>query len=203
MQLEGATMVHTVLDRAPRVDPDPGRSRRVHSAPEPDFGRRVRFDAACTALEAARDVIARGWLQHGWYLAQRPRPRSLRERLRQADRPPTADEVHSACLVAAVALAAHGGGPRLDVFTDAAPALDLVWDALWETRGHRGPPVAGRAAAPAVRAARMQDLVRWNDDPERSRADVLALLDRALSRGILAAVGAPVGQRPAVSSAIR
>ena len=57
--------------------------------------------------------------------------------------------------------------------------------------------------APQVRAARMRELVRWNDDVGRTRDDVLALLDRAISRGILGAVGASPDQRPAVGAVSR
>jgi hypothetical protein len=37
----------------------------------------------------------------------------------------------------------------------------------------------------------MRELVRWNDTVGRTRDEVLALLDRAISRAILGAVGAP------------
>ena len=55
-----------------------------------------------------------------------------------------------------------------------------------------GPGVAGRAAAPAVRAARVRDLTRWNDRPGRTRDEVLALIDLASSRAIMEAMQ-PVG----------
>ena len=41
---------------------------------------------------------------------------------------------------------------------------------------------------PAARAGRVRELARWNDEPTRSRDDVLGLLDRAVSRTILHAV---------------
>lgn len=172
-------MAHSLLDRRrPGAAPDPVRP------PDPV---RARFDRAYTALRTARPVLARGWLQHGWYDAPRPlRPPG--QRLRRPERPPTPDEVRAACLVAAVAVAAHQGGPRLDVLADAGPALDTVWDALWESRGQLGAPAAGRAAAPAVRAARMRALVTWNDEPGRTRAEVLELVDRAISRAVFGAL---------------
>jgi hypothetical protein len=67
----------------------------------------------------------------------------------------------------------------------------VLWDALQELRGTHLPGVAGRAAPPAVRAARVRDLTRWNDHPGRSRAEVLRLLDVASSRAIMEAVGSP------------
>jgi hypothetical protein len=69
--------------------------------------------------------------------------------------------------------------------------VDVMWDALQELRGLGGSGVAGRAAAPAVRAARIHDLTRWNDQRDRSRSDVLGLLDLAASRTIMAAMTAP------------
>jgi hypothetical protein len=194
-------MVHTLLDRprhsiAPRPTcPTPGVSTA-------DLARRQRYSVACAVLDGARRVIARGWLQHGWYLTNRPRPRSLLARLRQVERTPAIDEVRRACLVAAVAVSANRGG-RSDPVTDAGPALDLIWDALWETRGYAGGSAADRIPAPDVRAARMRELVRWNDSAGRTQDDVLALLDRAISRGIIGAVGASVDQRPAVGALSR
>lgn len=194
-------MAHTLLDRPVhhRLPLDRVPTDRADGPPDPPPAD--RFARARAVLDEARGVLERGWLQHGWYQTRPTRPRSLRDVLRRPDRPPAVDEVHAACLVAAVALAAHGGGPRLDVFTDAGPVLDVVWDALCEQQGRPGPPVAGRAAAPTVRAARMHDLVRWNDEGGRSRDDVLALLDRAVSRTILDAVRA--GQRPVAGVAAR
>ena len=186
-------MAHTLIDTQRPAGP----GSAVGGPDGIEVARRRRLGHACEVLEGARRVIERGWLQGGWYLAGRPRPRSLVARLRQPEPSPTPDELHRACLVAAVAVVAHGGG-RPDVGGDAGPALDLVWDALWETRGQLGLPAAGRSAPPEVRAARMRELVRWNDARGRTRQDVLALLDRAISRGILSAVGSPAAHpRPA------
>jgi hypothetical protein len=155
-----------------------------------------QLDRIRDVLERARALVQRGWLQHSWYVTRRPQPPTLLARLRDALRSPDVDEVERACLVAAVAVAAHGGGARPDIMRDAGPALDVVWDALWERPGRPGPRSPARAVPPAVRAARMRDLVRWNDAAGRSRAEVVALLDRAISRTILSAMHTP-GRRPA------
>jgi len=44
--------------------------------------------------------------------------------------------------------------------------------------------VGGPAGSPysSARAARVRELARWNDEPGRTREDVLALLDTAISR---------------------
>jgi hypothetical protein len=147
-----------------------------------------RLDHARTVLEAARAVIERGWLQRGWYVSPAPQPRSIAARLLRPDRSPGIDEVHQACLVAAVALAADGGGARPDVIRDAGPMLDIVWDAMLEASEGRWIEASGRAAPPEVRIARIRELVRWNDAAGRTRDEVLALLDRAISRTILTAM---------------
>ena len=52
-----------------------------------------------------------------------------------------------------------------------------AWDAVHEGRGWRS--AAGRSAPHHDRVMRMRDLARWNDEPGRTRGDVLAALDRA------------------------
>lgn len=164
------------------------RGRRSTVACDPGLQTLRRLEHAREVLERARTIVERGWWQHGW-LETGSRPGSARSLL--ATRPPVVDEVRNACLVAAVAVSAHSGGARPDVLGDAGPVLDLVWDALEELGGQPGPDVAGRAAPPEVRVARMRDLTRWNDVPGRTRRDVLALLDRTISRTILSAMREP------------
>ncbi len=164
------------------------RARRSPVASDPALEALQRLERAREVLERARTIVERGWWQHGW-LETGSRPGGARSLL--ASRPPVVDEVRNACLVAAVAVSAHNGGARPDVLADAGPVLDLVWDALEELRERPGPDVAGRAAPPAVRVSRMRDLVRWNDVPGRTRRDVLALLDRTISRTILRAMREP------------
>jgi hypothetical protein len=127
-------------------------------------------------------VLERGWLQNGWY---RTAPRPLRQRLLGPT--PGPDGIEAACLVAAVAVAGHSGGAFTHVDRDSGPAVDRVWEAMQETRqgSYETPP---GAVAPIVRRARMRELVRWNDASGRTRADVLGLVDRAISRTILAQV---------------
>jgi hypothetical protein len=51
-------------------------------------------------------------------------------------------------------------------------AFDLTWHTLF---GDRDSPVR-YCPAPAVRTAHLRDLIRWNDDPHRTVAEVAALL---------------------------
>jgi hypothetical protein len=84
--------------------------------------------------------------------------------------------------------AVHGSGRGRQL---AGPVIDVLWDALQESRGLAGPGVAGRAAPPQLRAARTRDLTRWNDRPGRRPQDVLRLMDLAVSRTIMAGVDGP------------
>ncbi|MBW0101152.1 hypothetical protein [Pseudonocardia sp. KRD291] len=169
-------MTRTIVDR--RTAPHP--IGPPAPAPPASGDERVR-----AVLETARAVVDRGWLQHRWYETA---PRSWRERLFGPI--PTPDMLEGACLVAAVAVAGHAGGAFTRVDRDSGPSMDRLCDALGERHGR---PVdrPGAAVAPVVRRARMRELVRWNDAPERTRGDVLDLLDRAISRTILDQVRTP------------
>lgn len=166
-------------------------ARRSQEPPRPaaevDVEAMRRLGRVCEVLEAARTVIARGWMQDGWYTVAPTGERLRGLRMLLADRSPDPAEVASACLVAAVAVAAHRPGARVDVIRDAGPALDVVWEALEESSGRAGR--AGRAVPREVRVARMRELARWNDTPGRARAEVLALLDRSISHTITSALG--------------
>jgi hypothetical protein len=123
-------------------------------------------------LATARALIERGWLHHGWC---EDGPTGWWDRLRQG--PPAPDQVERACLVAAIAVAAHGGGPFLRVERDARPWIDAVWRALRE-------PERTRALSPAGLAGRIRDLTAWNDAPGRTRGEVLGLLGVAQRRTV-------------------
>jgi hypothetical protein len=175
-----------------RSAPDAGR--KPGSRPVGAFGRRrtggrrapgadFRADAY-GVLQDARAVIEQGWVQNRWVVS-RGAPPSLRQML--FGRPVGVDDVRAACLVGAVVHAVRQRGATND-FTAAGPALDLLWDAWQESRGLGGPGVAGLAAPPDLRTVRVRDLTRWNDQPGRTRAEVLGLLDAAASRAISAAV---------------
>jgi hypothetical protein len=151
--------------------------------------RLMRLTDVCAVLDGARTLVESGWVQDRWFVRRYPR--------RSAGGDALAPDITGACLVGAVVHAAqrhHSTGDAIH----AAPALDVLWDAWQETRGQGGPGVAGRAAPREVRAARVRDLTRWNDQPGRTRADVLGLIDLAASRAIMEAMEQPA--RSAVRS---
>jgi hypothetical protein len=148
--------------------------------------RVLRLSEARALLERAREVVAAGWVQDAFYVVRDPQGR-LRPvspfgllMLSHAD-------VAGACLVGAVAHASSGFG-RQDRRGPAALAVDTLWDTLGEQAGRWDPQPAAQAPHPAARASRVRDLAQWNDEPQRTRQDVLDLIDRSVSRTILSSV---------------
>ena len=133
---------------------------------------------ALAVLGAARSVVERGWVQNRWYVLQDPagRRRSFG---------PTAmgrldhTQVVEACLVGAVVHAAWQQSPRSEY---ANPAIDALWHTLYDGQGPASTDPVGPVAPPPVRTARVRDLTRWNDRRDRTKEDVLRLLDRSAAR---------------------
>ena len=124
--------------------------------------------------------------------------------------------VDGVCLVGALTRAAATGNGE-----GAGRAVDAVYDALWAARGQPATPATGPAtpatgpatpatqpAAPAtqsvppvpspqVRLARVRTLTQWNDRPERTKAEVLTVVDHAISATILALATTPHPQAAA------
>jgi hypothetical protein len=154
---------------------------------DPELDRIRQLEGVRAVLERARALVAQGWVQDAFYVVRgrsgEARPVSPFGLLLL-----TRSDVVGACLVGAVAHAS-GSVDRRDRRGQAAVAVDTLWQTLAEdpTAGV-DPTGPADAAHPAARAARVRELARWNDEPTRSREDVLGLLDRAVSRTILHAV---------------
>jgi hypothetical protein len=154
----------------------------LSGAPYDARAARLRsLSEVCVTLDGARAVVEGGWVQGTWF-APDADGRTVARKVRPGD-----TGRGGACLVGAVVRAAGGASPAAAVVT-AGPAIDVLWDAWQESRGITGPGLAGRAAPPEVRAARVRDLTRWNDQRGRTREEVLALIDVATSRAIMAAM---------------
>jgi ribonuclease D len=81
---------------------------------------------------------------------------------------------------------ASGSVDRRERRGQAALAVDTLWHTLAEDPSYERLPTAPYDAVhPAARAARVRELARWNDEPVRTRDEVLGLVDRAVSRTIL------------------
>jgi hypothetical protein len=158
-----------------------GRLRALFP-PGPDHVQPARRqpDEAYRVLEDARAVIAQGWVQDRWF---------THRHIRAGAGAGGFHDVSAACLVGAVICAVRQPGSTDDLIK-AGPALDYLWDAWQESRGLGGTGVAGRAAPRELRIVRVRDLTRWNDQPGRTREEVLGLLDLAISRVIMEAVSA-------------
>ena len=164
-----------LLDRPVRSRPPepPARGPRVRRAPRPDpeEARRRQVEGARALLERARALVADGWVQDAFYVV-RGRHGEVRPVSPFGLLLLSRSDVVGACLVGAVSHAS-AAVDRRERRGQAALAVDNLWEALGGEDAD---------AHPAARAARVRELARWNDEPGRSRAEVLALLDRAVTR---------------------
>jgi hypothetical protein len=153
------------------------------SAPHRDAQERT-----LAILAGARSVISRGWLQGGWYVLE---SQDGRRRFVGAGAltPRRYGSVVQACLVGAVVEAGRWYSPEQGA---SGPAIDALWRTLVDAEGERAVPER-RTAAPAVRRVQVRDLTRWNDEPQRSRDDVLRLVDLAVARVLAAQPPQPSG----------
>ena len=170
---------------------------RGRHQPYDSVAARLRqLDEVLEVLATARSVIEEGWVQDAWFAVRprsQPAPAPPAARVSSSLSYPDRDDLAGACLVGAVVHAVrlrHPGDARAEV-DGVGPAIDVLWDALQESRGLGSRGVAGRVAPPAVRAVRVRDLTRWNDQRGRGRGEVLDLLDLAASRTIMAAMTTP------------
>jgi len=117
--------------------------------------RLIELQAIAELTERARTVVEGGWLQRDWYRYQH-----LDER----------DTIAGACLVGAIVHA--GGGSAAFTSQLVQRSLDLTWNTLY---GVDGDSLAW-CPPPAVRISHARDLTRWNDEPTRTRGEVVDLL---------------------------
>lgn len=160
------------------------RGRREARRARRDERRRRARDAQVAArlaelhhirilLEDAIAVVGAGWVQRAWFAV--PDDQGRRRTVTAHNLPVALDSpVAAACLVGAIVQA--GGGPRQVHSQLVQRTLDLTWHALRENP-HR--PVRW-CPAPAVRAAHVRDLTRWNDDSDRTAGQVTELLRTAV-----------------------
>ena len=152
-----------------------------------ELERLRQLEGAQALLDRARTLIAQGWVQDAFYIVRgrngESRPVSPFGLLLL-----TRTDVVGACLVGAVAHAS-GSVDRRERRGQAALAVDTLWHTLAEDPSYERLPTAPYDAVhPAARAARVRELARWNDEPVRTRDEVLGLVDRAVSRTILQSV---------------
>jgi hypothetical protein len=168
-----------VLPQTPRIRPVPPlrtstwRERRAAHRRLAEQDRRAAHLAELDHIRAlvreAELVVRQGWLRGAWFsfAGDAGRGRTTFDQLAQwrAGTP-----VAGACLAGAIVHA--GGGPGAIRSQPVQRALELTWHTLY--RGDADP--VRWCPAPAVRAAHVRDLARWNDVGCRTRADVTTLL---------------------------
>lgn len=172
---------------APRRTRLRDRLAAAFAVPDRAERERQRLDRLAEAgamLARARATVAACWVQDAFYVVRDQRgelrPVSPFGLLMLSRR-----DVAGACLVGAVAHASS----TVDKRERRGPAAVAV-DSLWSELAARHPDeVTGSGMLPGwddphpgARAVRVRDLARWNDDPHRTKDEVLSLLDGAVAR---------------------
>jgi hypothetical protein len=187
-------------DMVRRAGSEPAVSREMTAEPnEPGWWRRVwrrlmpppsaelilaQLTGQLAVLEGARAELEAGWVQGGWWSVTSA---DGDHRLVTGDAGGRPAHVDGSCLVGALAR----GGPYV------GRAADAVYDALWASRGQAAPGGLPPVPAPEVRQARVRMLTQWNDQAGRTREEVLAVVDRAISATIMDLMSAPRPAQPA------
>jgi hypothetical protein len=174
-------------------------SREVTAEPSEPAWRRVRrwltsppsaelilaqLNGQLAVLEGARAELEAGWVQGGWWLVTSDNGDRW---LATGDAGGSPAHVDGVCLVGALARAGSS--------SDVGRAVDAVYDALWASRGQPTPAGLPPVPSPEVRQARVCTLIQWNDRAGRTRAEVLTLVDRAISATIMDLMAAPAPAR--------
>jgi hypothetical protein len=147
----------------------------------------AQLNRQLAVLEEARIELAAGWVQGGWWAVSSSNgsPRLATGLAVAAPAGGNPDHVDGVCLVGALVQA---GSHQSDTRSDVGRAVDAVYDALWTSRGQpdaRWPGGLPPVPPPAVRQARVRTLTQWNDQTWRAQAEVLAVVDRAISATIM------------------
>ena len=164
----------------------------VPSAPlSPEHDRLRRLDRVRDLLEQTRaSLIENGWTGGAWFSVPgspgQVRPASTGEAFGLLA---PGSAVSGACLVGAML--------RLVEDPDSAPSVADAWacvdelhEAVHERMGHASMP-AGRIYPHEERRAHLRALTAWNDERGRRLEDVVDVIDRAISRTVVAACLTP------------
>jgi hypothetical protein len=146
----------------------------------------AQLNGQLAVLEGARAELEVGWVQGGWWSVSSA---DGGHRLVTGDAGGSPAHVDGSCLVGAFARAGSS--------SDVVRAVDAVYDALWASRDEPGAPLPGGlppVPPPDVRLARVRTLTQWNDRAGRTQAEVLTVVDRAISATIMDLMSVP---RPA------
>ena len=150
----------------------------------------LRLERIRDLLEQTRASLIRdGWTSGAWFSVASGgavRQVSTAEAI-SLSRP--GNQVSGACLVGAMMRLVDDPDTAPSV-TDAWGCVDELFEAMHERMGHQSLP-AGRIYSHDQRRAHLRALTEWNDAPNRHLDEVLELIDRAVSRTLLAACAQP------------
>ena len=153
---------------------------------DPEVGWQRRLDRIRSALEQARsDLAGDGWVSGAWFAvatASGSRPATTAESFALV-RP--GSTVAGACLVGTL-LRRAADPDRATSYDDVWGCVDELYEAVHESMGHTSFP-PGRCYPRTVQHARLRGVTAWNDTPGRTHAEVLDLVDRAVSRTLVGA----------------
>jgi hypothetical protein len=172
---------------------EPGWWRRMWRRLLPPPGAELVLDQLnrqLAVLEGARAELEAGWVQGGWW-AVSSADGSPRLVTGYAAASGTPDHVDGVCLVGALVRA---GSSLPDAAFDVGRAVDAVYDTLWASRGQPDLPRASGlppVPPPDVRLARVRAVTQWNDQAGRTREEVMAVVDGAISVTIMDLMSAP------------
>lgn len=166
-------------------------------------------------LEGARAELEAGWVQGGWW-ATSSGDGATKLATGYATAGGHPDHVDGVCLVGALV---RSGSRRPGARSDVGRAVDAVYDALWASRGQPDVPLADTSSPdtsapgapayrglppvppPEVRLARVRTLTQWNDQAGRTRAEVLGVVDGAISATIMNLMSVPQATQAGSASA--
>jgi hypothetical protein len=158
-------------------------------------------------LEGARTELEAGWIQGGWWAVGSPDDgrrlvTGLEAGLAAAGGRP--ERIDGVCLVGALVRVGAGSTGRSTGGDGEASgtgrAVDAVYEALRASRSQETatPPAAALPPVPppAVRLARVRTITQWNDRPGRTKAEVLTVIDHAISATIMTLMATPAPKTP-------
>jgi hypothetical protein len=158
----------------------------VEPQSDPGVAWQRRLDRVRAALEQARtDLVEQGWTQRAWFSVDSAGSTRRASVAESFDLVRPTSTVSGACLVGTLLRRAEDPD-RATTHGDVWGAVDELYEALHERMGHTSLP-PGRVDSYARRHAKLRVLTAWNDDPRTTQADVLDLLDRAVSRTLVGA----------------
>jgi hypothetical protein len=157
----------------------------------PEQDRLRRLDRIRSLLEETRlSLMEEGWTSGAWFSVAEDQGSRRVGTMEAFGLLAPGSSVSGACLVGAMLRLVEDPDTAPSV-SDAWGCVDELYEAVHERMGHESFP-AGRIYPHDQRRARLRALTAWNDEPGRQLGDVVDVIDRAISRTMVAACLTPV-----------